>query len=135
MTATPEPRPEVLHADTLITPEQAIVRQQDGALLIDVRSPQGQAQDGLITGAVPVSKADAPAALDPRSHTRIPELSGDLDQEIVVFCGSEAGSDPIIDQLRKDGYRHVHQIEGGVTRWVAEGHPTVPVEDASDATA
>ncbi|MGP9694204.1 rhodanese-like domain-containing protein [Brachybacterium sp. AOP25-B2-12] len=135
MTATHENTPEILHEDTLISPEQAVARQQDGALLIDVRSAKGQAQDGLIAGAVPVAKADAPAALDPRSHTRIPELSGDLDQEVVVFCGSEAGSDPIVDQLRTDGYRNVHQIAGGVTRWLADGLPTTPVEDASDATA
>lgn len=117
---------------TSISPEEAVARHLAGALLIDVRSPQGRAQDGVIDGSVSVAKADAPVVLDPDSPTRLPELDGDLDQDVVVFCGTEAGSGPIVDQLVERGYRNVHQIAGGVTRWLAENRPTSPAPEASE---
>ncbi|HIY24080.1 MAG TPA: hypothetical protein H9837_07230 [Candidatus Brachybacterium merdigallinarum] len=115
----------------LISPEEAVARQEAGALLIDVRGPISRAKQGLVDGAVIVSKEEAPQVLDPASESRLSELDGDLEQDVVVFCGTEFGSDPIVDHLVAHGYRNVHQIAGGIARWVEEGRPTVPVADAS----
>lgn len=112
----------------LISPDEAIARHEGGAVLIDVRGPITRGKQGLVDDAVIIDKAKAPEVLDPHSNERLPQLTGDLEQDVVVFCGTEFGSDPVVDQLKEYGFTNVHQIAGGITRWLEEGKPTTPVE-------
>jgi rhodanese-related sulfurtransferase len=74
-----------------------------GARLIDVRSAEGRAASGELADATVVAKA------------AIEEFARDLDkdEEIVVFCGTTAGSGPVVDWLDDNGFTNVQHVEGG----------------------
>ncbi|WP_051951814.1 rhodanese-like domain-containing protein [Actinacidiphila yeochonensis] len=122
---SPETR-VVHHADQLIEPDAAERKRRSGALFIDVRRDRPEAPQGGIEGAVKVAKDHADELLDPASPNLIPQLA-DLPEgaEIVVFCNSEFGSDPVIRKLNDFGYRNVSHVRGGFARWQAEALPVV----------
>lgn len=128
--ANPETR-VIHHADQLIEPDVAEKKRQEGALFIDVRRNRPGVPKGEIEGAVKVDKEHADALLDPESPSLIPQLSDLSDGgEIVVFCNSEFGSDPVIEKLNAYGYRNVTHVRGGFARWQAEALPVVdPLPD------
>jgi rhodanese-related sulfurtransferase len=96
-------------------------RIEAGALLIDVRSDAGRAAGGAIAGATVVAKTDVAAFASTVDPTR----------EVVVFCGTTAGSGPVVDALAKAGFVSVSHVEGGFQALADEGLPTTPARPAS----
>ena len=91
---------------TEITPSTAATareRVDKGALLIDVRSDAGRAATGAIDGATVVLKEDVAAFA----------ATLDTDREVVIFCGTTAGSGPVADYLDEQGFTAVSHVEGG----------------------
>ena len=91
---------------TEITPSTAAHardRIERGALLIDVRSDAGREANGSIEGATVVAKADVAAFAE----------TLDKDQEVVIFCGTTAGSGPVADYLDEHGFSAVSHVDGG----------------------
>jgi len=91
---------------TEITPSTAAAareRVDGGALLIDVRSDAGRAATGAIEGATVVLKEDVAAYA----------ATLDTDREVVIFCGTTAGSGPVADYLDEQGFTAVSHVEGG----------------------
>ena len=91
---------------TEITPSTAAAareRVDRGALLIDVRSDAGRAAAGAIEGATVVLKEDVAAFA----------ATLDTDREVVIFCGTTAGSGPVADYLDEQGFTAVSHVEGG----------------------
>jgi rhodanese-related sulfurtransferase len=91
---------------TEITPSTAAIareRVDRGALLIDVRSDAGRAATGAIEGATVVLKEDVAAFA----------ATLDTDREVVIFCGTTAGSGPVADYLDEQGFTAVSHVEGG----------------------
>ena len=78
-------------------------RIEKGALLIDVRSDAGRAATGTIEGATVVLKEDVAAFAE----------TLDTDQEVVIFCGTTAGSGPVADYLSGKGFVSVSHVDGG----------------------
>jgi len=85
------------------TAAEARERVEKGALLIDVRSDAGRAATGTIEGATVVLKEDVAAFAS----------TLDSDQEVVIFCGTTAGSGPVADYLEEHGFTAVSHVEGG----------------------
>lgn len=101
-----------------ISPAQARQRQQAGAILVDVREAHERAS-GYAEHALGIAK-DALEA-DPRAN--LP----DTHAEILLICQSGARSLRAAQSLLNAGYARVASVEGGTTRWIAEGLPlTVP---------
>jgi len=99
---------------TEITPSTAAAareRVDRGALLIDVRSDAGRAATGAIEGATVVLKEDVAAFA----------ATLDTDREVVIFCGTTAGSGPVADYLDEQGFTAVSHVEGGYEALAAEG--------------
>jgi len=94
--------------------EEARARVEKGALLIDVRSDAGRAASGAIEGATVVAKDEVAAFAE----------TLDKDQEVVIFCGTTAGSGPVADYLDDNGFTAVSHVEGGFDALAAEGLPT-----------
>jgi len=114
---------EAADADvSLITATEAAQRVAGGALLIDVRSEPSRIRFGTVPGAEAVAKD----AVQERFSSQVRD---EADREIVVFCGSEAGSGPVVGQLRDLGYTTVTHIAGGFAHWQADGLPTEPGQD------
>jgi rhodanese-related sulfurtransferase len=94
--------------------EDARTRVEKGALLIDVRSEAGRAASGTIEGATVVAKDEVAAFAE----------TLDKDQEVVIFCGTTAGSGPVADYLDDQGFTAVSHVEGGFSALAEEGLPT-----------
>jgi rhodanese-related sulfurtransferase len=88
---------------TPTTAAEARDRVANGALLIDVRSDAGREATGTIDGATVVLKEDVAAFAE----------TLDKDQEVVIFCGTTAGSGPVADYLDEHGFASVSHVEGG----------------------
>ena len=90
-----------------ISGAEALRLVRSGAVLIDVRSAAGRAAHGEVKGAAIIAKSDVLEFLRDRSGI----AAGD--RPVVVFCGSVAGSGPIIERLLAAGITNAVDVEGG----------------------
>ena len=91
-------------------------------LLLDVREP-GEFQAGHIKGAHLVPRGIVEAAADPAYPKHLPELAAARDRQVVVYCATSGRSAMAAAVLQMMGFRNVLNMEGGYTRWVADGLP------------
>ncbi|QWF19206.1 molybdopterin-synthase adenylyltransferase MoeB [Lysobacter capsici] len=106
-----------------ISPEQARARQQAGAILIDVREPHERAS-GYAEHALGIAKD----ALEADPGASLP----DHQAEIVLICQTGARSLRAAQTLLDAGYAQVASVEGGTTRWIAEGLPLAVLEQSDE---
>ncbi|MGE0218031.1 rhodanese-like domain-containing protein [Mycolicibacterium sp.] len=109
----------IVNTDQLVDVDEATRRRAAGALFLDVRRRDKGGPVPPVDGAVVLDKARAAELLDPSSPELLPELEDAQDTEIVVFCNSEFGSDPVVGKLNEFGYRRVSHIDGGYRAWEA----------------
>ena len=102
------PRPVVPE----VTPEQAKMRQDQGAVIVDVREPN-EWQEGHVSGAIHIPLGELPQ--------RLGEL--DASQEIVTVCRGGNRSAFAADALLKAGFPRVHSMAGGTMAWIENGLP------------
>jgi rhodanese-related sulfurtransferase len=114
-------------SDTTAAPQAPLVDAETagravaaGALFVDVRSDAGRAAAGDLPQAVVVAKTEVAEKFALGSDTALAELTG-KDQEIVVICGSPAGSGPVTAELLAAGFTDVVQVDGGFPAWKAAG--------------
>jgi len=107
-----------------IAPAEALARQAQGALLIDVRE-DGERAAGAPTGALGLSRGFL--------ELRIEQAEPDRDRALIALCGSGQRSLLAAEALQRLGYRNVTSVAGGFNRWRAEGLPTAT--GAMDADA
>lgn len=112
---------------TQIPPADAFSRQQQGAVLLDVREPVSVEQ-GSPVGAIRQSRG----FLELMIEQQLPEP----DQEIIVLCETGVCSLFAADDLIRLGYTNVMSVKGGYAAWKSAGlHTEVPVQLGSDARA
>ncbi|GAB2507973.1 molybdopterin-synthase adenylyltransferase MoeB [Pseudoxanthomonas sangjuensis] len=105
-----------------IPPLEALRRLARGATLVDVRETHERA-GGQAEGALGVARGE----LESHPDDFLPRH----DAEILLICQAGKRSAECAEKLRAAGYAHVHSVEGGTTRWIAEGLPVeVPQADA-----
>jgi rhodanese-related sulfurtransferase len=104
---------------TRISAEAATQAIADGALLIDVRSAAGRAKNGEVAGAVVIAKSDVLNVLSKLQRIGEPN-------KIVVFCGSIAGSGPVLEQLTTSGFTNAYDVDGGFPALVEQGATVIP---------
>lgn len=95
-----------------VTPEEALRRQQAGALIVDVREPE-EWRAGHIPGAVHVPLGELSArlrALDP-------------EQELILVCRSGSRSAHAAALLQQAGCRRVYNLSGGLIAWTRHRLP------------
>jgi molybdopterin/thiamine biosynthesis adenylyltransferase len=97
-----------------VTPAQALGRQAQGALLIDVRE-DGERAAGMPVGALGLSRGFL--------ELRIEQLEPDRARPLIALCGSGQRSLLAAEALLRLGYRDVSSVDGGFNRWKAEGLP------------
>ena len=98
----------------VLTPGQALERQQGGAILVDVRDAHERAL-GTARGARGIDRATLEA--DPAAH--LP----DRDADILLICQSGRRSQFAAEALLAQGYRHVASVDGGTQAWALAGLP------------
>ena len=82
-------------------------------VLVDVRTPDEYAE-GFIAGAVNIPLQELPKHLD---------LLPDLNQNLVVYCGSGHRSAIAMTALNLLGYQNVRSLIGGFGAWTSAGQP------------
>jgi sulfur-carrier protein adenylyltransferase/sulfurtransferase len=97
-----------------LAPEEALRRQAEGAVLLDIREDHERAA-GMAAGAVGLSRS----FLEMRIGSLIPDPSTPL----VLMCSGGTRSLLAGRNLVDLGYRTVASVVGGFDRWKAEGRP------------
>lgn len=95
---------------TKITPSEANdLMTQDDVLTVDVRPAQMYAQ-GHIPRAInwPLDHIDAQEAS---------EMLKSKDAPVLLYCQTGVHSLMAAERLKKLGYTHVYDMEGGISRW------------------
>ena len=107
-----------------LTPEEALVAQSEGALLVDTRSHEERRRSGIIPGSLHIPLSVLPWRLDPASDPefRSPYVEG-LDQHIVLVCAHGHSSSLAAAMLQDLGFARATDLDGGVAAWEEKGLP------------
>ncbi len=82
--------------------------QKEGAMIVDVRSPQ-EYREGHIDGAISIPEYEIKKEIE----NRIP----DKNKNIVVYCSSGGRSKKAQKQLKKLGYNQVYNLYNGLINY------------------
>jgi rhodanese-related sulfurtransferase len=104
----------------LITPADAqkLVKNDSTVVLLDVRTPaEFHSPTGHLDKAIliPIQELEE----------RVGELKAYKGRTVVVYCRTGHRSTAGTSILRDHGFT-AYNMEGGITRWISEGLPTVP---------
>ena len=83
--------------------------QKEGAVIIDVRSPQ-EYREGHIDGAISIPEYDIKKEAEKRIINK--------NKDIVVYCSSGGRSKKVQKQLKKLGYNQVYNLYNGLINYV-----------------
>ncbi len=98
-----------------ISPAEASQRQQEGALLVDVREAEEFAKEHA-PGAVHLSRGTIELTIE--------ELAPEMATPIMCYCGGGGRSALVADNLQRMGYTNVASVAGGFKGWKDQGLPT-----------
>ncbi len=107
-----------------ISPAEALRRQSAGAVVVDVREPHEHAL-GHPASALCMARTRLEAA--PR------DALPDTDSDVVLICQMGGRSFQSAEVLSAAGYTRVASVDGGFSRWSAEGLPTARPDGDVDA--
>ena len=96
----------------------------DPPLVIDIRDRDDRERTGMIPGSISIPLIVLEWRCDPASGTRDPAVKS-LDQQVVTVCNEGYTSSFAAVSLRRLGFEHAADLEGGVEGWAASGRPLV----------
>jgi rhodanese-related sulfurtransferase len=109
-----------------LTPAEALAAAAEGAVIVDVRSPDEQAEQGaLIPGALHYPLSVVLWRLDPGAPAYGPRPP--LETQVILVCRHGYSSSLAAAQLREIGFARATDVIGGVEAWVAAGLPVDPI--------
>ena len=88
-------------------------------VVLDVRTPEEFAA-GHLPGAINIPHTEL--------ASRVLELEGSRESDIVVYCRSGARAATALGVLEKSGFKRLFHLEGDYTRWSEEKRPVVKTE-------
>ena len=112
-----------------LEPEAALDALSAGAFLIDTRSNDERARDGVIPGALHIPRSVLEWRLDPDADPAFhnPHVVG-LDQHLILLCAHGESTSLAAATLQDLGFANATDVVGGFAAWKAAG---LPVEAAS----
>ena len=112
-----------------LEPNEALNAQRDGALVIDTRSDDARARDGVIPGSLHLPLSVLEWRVDPDSEFRDQRVGG-LGTQLVIVCAHGYSSSLAAARLQELGFERATDVVGGFQAWA---HAGLPVE-ASDTS-
>jgi membrane protein DedA with SNARE-associated domain/rhodanese-related sulfurtransferase len=109
-----------LKMDRISVEELAALMQADPVpVILDVRTPEARARDGIIPGALSAHPSDM--------HSSLSALN--KESEIVIYCAcpNDASAAVAASHLKKAGFRKIRPLRGGIDAWLKAGHQLVAV--------
>lgn len=104
------------------SPDQALERHRQGALLVDIRPYHQRVIEGEIPGSLIIERNVLEWRLDPTSSARIPQARSH-DSEFIIVCSEGYTSSLAAAALTELGLVRSGDVIGGVTSWIAQGLP------------
>ena len=95
-----------------IGPAEALQKQSEGAVLVDVRDSDELAGKPALPGAVNISRG--------RLELKIGETVADKNAPVVLYCGAGNRGALAADSLQQMGYRNVFNVAGGLNAFTEE---------------
>lgn len=117
-----------------LTPDQLQAMQAQGALVVDVRTPEEWEKSGLIPGSKGLTYFDANGGYDKDAWLkRLKPLLASPDQPVILVCRSGHRSAAVGKMLLDEpGYAKVYQLENGIKGWSAQSKPLRRREDCRE---
>lgn len=109
-------------------PEDAADAAKQGALIIDIRSEYQRREDGVIPGVPWFPRNVLEWRADPTASHADPELSKDLEREVIVMCDAGYASSLAAVTLQDIGFPRATDLDGGFQAWRAAGLPVEPLD-------
>ena len=95
-----------------IGPEEALQKQAEGAVMVDVRDSDELAGKPALPGAVNISRG--------RLELKIGETVADKNAPVVLYCGAGNRGALAADSLQQMGYKNVFNVAGGLNAFTEE---------------
>lgn len=108
-----------------ITPEEAFERQQDGALLVDIRPQHQREREGEAVGTLFIERNHLEWRFDLLREWHIEEVTS-YDQDIIILCSESYTSSLAAFALQQLGFSKATDVVGGFMAWKDSGLPTQP---------
>ena len=107
------------------SPQEALGRHRQGALLVDIRPYHQRVEEGEIPGSLIIERNVLEWRLDPTSPNRIPEARSHR-SEFVIVCSEGYTSSLAAASLLDLGLARSGDLVGGARGWIAQGLPHRP---------
>jgi rhodanese-related sulfurtransferase len=101
-----------------VQPKDLATERANGAVIVDIRPADQRHRDGELPGAVVIDRNVLEWRLDPRSDTRIPEVTSN-DTRIVIVCNEGYSSSLVAASLHELGLQRATDLIGGYQAWLA----------------
>ncbi|MDD5036793.1 MAG: rhodanese-like domain-containing protein [Methylococcaceae bacterium] len=108
-----------------LTPDELQAMENQGALVVDVRTPQEWKSTGIIPGSHALTYFDANGGYDKEGWLKqLKPLMKSPDQALIMVCRSGHRSAMVGRMLSDEaGYSKVYHLEKGIRGWSAESLP------------
>jgi rhodanese-related sulfurtransferase len=109
-----------------INTEQLLELQQQGAIVIDVRTPEEWDATGIIPGAKKAMFFNQQMQpVEDQFLKEINAITNNTDKPVVLYCRSGGRSGKAAKLLAKQSeLKNVYSLDGGIQKWLAEGKAT-----------
>ncbi len=105
-----------------VSPAEAVRERRQGSLLVDIRSDEQRARDGLVPDAVYIPRNVLEWRCDPTSEWR-DALVSDPQRRLILMCNEGYQSSLAAAALIDLGLSLTTDLEGGFQAWRAAGLP------------
>lgn len=101
--------------------------QKQGAIIIDVRTPEEWNKTGVIPGAKRVMFMNQQIQpVENEFLKQINQIAGNSDKPVVLYCHSGGRSTRAAKLLAERNFRStIYNLDNGIQQWLSEGKPTV----------
>jgi len=109
-----------------INTEQLLELQHQGAIVIDVRTPEEWDETGVIPGAKKAMFFNQQMQpVEDEFLVEINKITNNTDKPVVLYCRSGGRSGKAAKLLaEKNILKNIYSLDGGITQWLAEGKTT-----------
>ena len=107
-----------------VTPDEAVAAMEEGAVLVDMRSDEQRARDGIVPDAVRIPRNVLEWRADPSSDHRDPRIS-DPGRPVILFCDEGYASSLAAAILQDLGLPLATDLDGGFQAWRSAGLPVI----------
>ena len=92
-------------------------------IILDVRTPE-EINQGIISGASTID------FYDDNFESKVNMIQ--KDKPVYVYCKMGGRSAQAAEVMKKNGFKKVYNLEGGLTAWAGKGYPVTKPEGATD---